>query len=49
MGKIKPGGVLVFDNTERDEYQPAYEALSDWSRRDYVDWMTITSVLVKPE
>jgi Methyltransferase domain len=33
MPKVKPGGLLLFDDTNRLRYQPAIEALAEWERR----------------
>jgi len=46
--KVKPGGLLVLDNSEREQYQAAIAAhLAAWERRDFVSqgggyagWMT---------
>ena len=34
--KLKPGGYLVLDNSERAEYQDAMHLLDGWQRWDYV-------------
>lgn len=33
--KLKPGGLLVLDNSERPDYAAASAMLSDWRRQDY--------------
>ena len=33
MPKVKPGGLLLFDDTDRARYEPAIEMLSTWERR----------------
>lgn len=56
--KLKPGGWLVLDNSERDYYQPGIDLMADWNRVDcmqkqkdkygftYPDWTT--SIFIKP-
>lgn len=33
--KLKPGGLLILDNSERSDYGPAFELLADWERWDF--------------
>lgn len=33
--KVKPGGLLLFDDTDRPRYQPAIDMLSSWERHDF--------------
>ena len=35
MPKLRKGGALVLDNSERQEYQEAIKALDGWPRRDW--------------
>lgn len=35
MGKVKPGGLLLLDDSHRERYRPLIEALDGWSRQDY--------------
>lgn len=35
MPKVKPGGLLLFDDTDRARYQPAIQMLSAWERHDF--------------
>jgi tRNA A58 N-methylase Trm61 len=51
--KLKPGGILVLDNSERKQYQWAIDLLEGWQRWDYVTqgggyrgWTT--TIWVKP-
>jgi predicted O-methyltransferase YrrM len=56
--KLKPGGWLVLDNSEREYYQPGMDMMKDWNRIDskqnrpdkygftYPDWTT--SIFKKP-
>ena len=32
--KVKPGGYLMLDNSDRPFYDPARQYLSDWEKRD---------------
>ena len=32
--KIKPGGLLILDNSDRTEYAPAYQILNKWSLKE---------------
>lgn len=36
ISKVKPGGLLLFDDTDRPRYQPAIDMLSGWERHDFV-------------
>jgi hypothetical protein len=36
LPKVKPGGLLLLDDTDRTRYQPAVEMLSDWERHVFV-------------
>jgi len=39
--KVRPGGFLVLDNSDRPRYEPGIALLSDWERLDFTDqWMT---------
>jgi predicted O-methyltransferase YrrM len=33
--KVRQGGVIIVDNSERPHYVPAFEVLEGWSRRDF--------------
>ena len=33
--KVRPGGLLLLDDTQRGRYQPAIKLLSDWKRHDF--------------
>jgi hypothetical protein len=53
-GKIKPGGWLVLDNSDREDYQPIWDLLADWPVTHfeglvpYSRAQSRTSVLRKP-
>lgn len=33
--KLMPGGYLIVDNSDREDYEPAFSHLSHWPRRDF--------------
>jgi hypothetical protein len=33
--KVRPGGLLVLDDSDRDRYQPAHHGLRTWPRREF--------------
>lgn len=35
VSKVKPGGLLLIDDTDRPRYQPAIDMLSGWERHDF--------------
>jgi hypothetical protein len=35
MPKIRPGGILLLDDSHRPRYEPLWQALSGWVRTDY--------------
>jgi len=45
--KIKPGGYLLLDNSERERYQSAINKLSDFKRTDFVSLGSTTSIFQK--
>lgn len=51
--KVKPGGILILDNSERPRYHSVFELLKNWSRLDFKGagrggrWQT--SVWIKPK
>lgn len=52
IDKLKPGGILVVDNSERKEYEPGLWLLDGWQRRDWEsgnseNWTT--SIFWKPD
>jgi hypothetical protein len=52
--KVRPGGVMLVDNSERPRYVPGLELLEGWSRRDFAGPMAFyagfstTSIFVRP-
>jgi CheY-like chemotaxis protein len=54
MSKIRPGGLLLLDDSHRPRYEPLRQALSGWSRTDYrglkigSDEVEQTSTWIKP-
>jgi len=49
--KVRPGGLLVLDNTERDYYRCACDLLdgAGWARKDFKNSVWETTVWRKPE
>ncbi|WP_372733996.1 O-methyltransferase [Nocardioides sp.] len=53
LPKVKPGGLLIVDDADRERYQPAIEA-TGWNRRDIVGFapakpsLAYTAVLTRP-
>jgi len=47
---VKPGGLLVLDNTERDYYLPAMDLLSGlgWERQDFENSLWRTTIWRRP-
>lgn len=35
MTKVKPGGWILLDNSEREDYRPGIKALRGWKRKDF--------------
>jgi hypothetical protein len=48
IGKLKQGGFLLLDNSERKRYQPALTALKDWSKIFTTTGLTDTTIWMKP-
>lgn len=46
--KLKPGGMLVLDNSERKRYQPLHESLSHWPQVWTTTGLTDTTIWFKP-
>jgi hypothetical protein len=46
--KLKPGGMLVLDNAERDWYKPVHEAVKDWPSVFTTTGLTDTIIWFKP-
>lgn len=55
MSKLKPGGILVLDDSDREWYRPAFELLADWPHEDFRGFrkfarrLSQTSIWVKPD
>ena len=51
VDKIKPGGILIFDNTEREDYQTATQYLekSGWQNMELPCWISQTTIMTKPK
>ena len=48
MKKIKPGGIFVLDNSERERYHPLHEALRDWPHLFTTNGITDTVLWIRP-
>jgi hypothetical protein len=48
LPKLKPGGMLILDNSERKRYQPIHQALSNWPRVDTTTGLFDTTFWFKP-
>ena len=46
--KLKKGGFLLLDNSERKRYYPAIEALNDWPKIFTTTGLTDTTIWMKP-
>lgn len=55
MQKVRPGGLLLLDDSDRPSYSPAYELLDDWRERRFVGvkdgWPEAceTTIFTRPE
>ncbi len=48
MPKLKSGGILILDNSERPRYQPVHHALQSWPRVETTTGLTNTTFWFKP-
>ncbi|CAN5171920.1 hypothetical protein BH23BAC1_BH23BAC1_38780 [soil metagenome] len=48
LTKLKPGGMLVLDNSERKRYRPIHKHLSDWPCITTTTGLTDTTLWFKP-
>ena len=48
VDKLKSGGIMVLDNSERTRYQPAQELFQDWELINTTTGLTDTSIWFKP-
>jgi len=46
--KIKKGGMLIIDNSERKRYKPIHEMLKDWKSVNTTTGLTDTTIWIKP-
>ena len=46
--RLKPGGALVLDNSERTKYHPIYRALALWPKLVFANGVWRTTVFIKP-
>lgn len=43
VNKVKPGGYLMLDNSEREEYKKAFSVLKNWKRVDFEGFGPVNS------
>lgn len=48
LSKLKKGGMLILDNSERARYQPIHKILSDWEKVNTTSGITDTTFWFKP-
>lgn len=48
IDKLKPGGVFVLDNSERERYLPLHSALETWPKANTTNGFMDTTIWVKP-
>jgi len=49
MRKLKPGGILVLDNSERARYSRVFDLLDQWEVSHYSNFLWRTSIFTKPQ
>lgn len=48
ISKLKSGGLLILDNSERKRYAPVFELLKNWEQSNTSNGLTDTTFWVKP-
>lgn len=48
LDKLKPGGIFVLDNSERDGYKPVHQVLEKWKKVNTTTGLTDTTIWFKP-
>lgn len=48
LSRLKPGGRLVLDDSNREEYRPIFDQLAAWSPQRYPFGLRETTLFVKP-
>jgi predicted O-methyltransferase YrrM len=48
IAKLKQGGIMVLDNSERKRYQPVHKRLADWPKITTTTGLTDTTLWFKP-
>lgn len=46
--RLRAGGVLILDNSERAKYRPIFAVLAAWSRRSFANGVWETTIFFKP-
>lgn len=49
IDKLKPGGMLVLDNSERRRYKPVHKVLKNWQKVYTTNGLTDTTIWFKPD
>lgn len=47
-GKVKPGGILILDNSEWPKYAPIFDILGQWDRRCFGNGVWRTNIFIRP-
>lgn len=47
--RLKPGGALILDNSERAKYRPVFAVLAAWAKRSFANGVWETTIFLKPE
>ncbi len=48
IDKLKPGGIFILDNSERNRYQPVHALINDWPSVHTTTGLTDTMIWFKP-
>lgn len=47
VDKLKKGGILILDNSDRDKYRSIYDYLKEWKKLDFSNGLQQTTIWVK--
>jgi len=48
LGRVRPGGFVLLDNSEWEKYAPIFAAARGWTRRNFENGVWRTSLLLRP-
>lgn len=48
LDRLRPGGALILDNSERAKYRPIFAVLAGWSRHLFANGVWETTIFMKP-